>query len=71
MKMVFGVVRPEMTMNFGSKEVEPMPDEGVVHGQPTYCFRAIKNSPDCLLDQNCPSEFACMLLPELDSMDGV
>ena len=50
MKMVLGVVRPEMTMNFGSKEVEPMPDEGAVHGPPTYCFRVVKNSLDCLLD---------------------
>ena len=33
--MVLGVVRPEMVMDFGSKEVEPMLDEGVVHGQPT------------------------------------
>ena len=29
--MVFGVVRQEMTMDFGSKEVESMLDEGVVH----------------------------------------
>ena len=29
--MVLGVVRPEMAMNFGSKEVEPMIDEGAVH----------------------------------------
>ena len=28
MKMVLGVVRPEMSMDFGSKEVEPMLDEG-------------------------------------------
>ena len=32
--MVLGVVRPKMAMDFG-KEVEPMLDEGVVHGQPT------------------------------------
>ena len=35
MKMVLGVVRPEMAKDFVSKEVEPMIDEGVVHGQPT------------------------------------
>ena len=29
--MVFGVVRPKMAMDFGSKEVEPMLDEGAVH----------------------------------------
>ena len=28
MKMVLGVVRPERAMGFGSKEVEPMLDEG-------------------------------------------
>ena len=33
--MVLGVVRPEMAMDFGSKEVEQMIDEGAVHGQPT------------------------------------
>ena len=60
-----------MTMDFGFKEVEPMLDEGIVHGQPTDYFGTIKNSSDCLLDQNCPCEFACMLLLELDSMDGV
>ena len=35
-EMVLDVVRPEMTMDFGSKEVEPMLDEGdcpwTVHG---------------------------------------
>ena len=42
--MVLGVVRPEMAMDLGSKEVEPMLDEGVVHGQPTYCYRTVKKS---------------------------
>ena len=28
---ILGVVRPEMTIDFGSKEVEPMLDEGAVH----------------------------------------
>ena len=41
--MVLGVVRPEMTTDFGSKEVEPRlirggGGGGTVHGQPTYCF---------------------------------
>ena len=35
MKMFLGVVRSEMAMHSGSKEVEPMFDEGAVHGQPT------------------------------------
>ena len=30
--MVLGVVRLEMVMDFGSKEVEPMLDEGAGHG---------------------------------------
>ena len=34
--MALDVVRLEMAMDFGSTEVEPMLDEGVVHGQPTY-----------------------------------
>ena len=40
--MVLGVVRLEMTMDLGSKEVEPMIYERVVHGQPTYCFGIVK-----------------------------
>ena len=40
--MVLGVVRPEMAIDFGSKEVEPMLDKGVVHGQPTYCLGTVK-----------------------------
>ena len=42
--MVLGIVRPEMAMDFVSKEVEPILDEGVVHGQPTYCYGTIKKS---------------------------
>ena len=40
--VVWGVVRPEMTIDFGSKEVESMLDEGAVHGQPTYCLGTVK-----------------------------
>ena len=42
--MVLGVMRLEMTMDFGFKEVEQMLDEGAVHGQPTYCYGTIKSS---------------------------
>ena len=31
-----------MTIDFGSKEVESMLDEGAVHGQPTYCLGTVK-----------------------------
>ena len=31
-----------MAMDFGSKEVELMLDEGAVHGQPTYCDETVK-----------------------------
>ena len=40
--MVLGVVRLEMAIDFGSKEVKPMLDERVVHGQPTYCLGTVK-----------------------------
>ena len=40
--VVFGVVRPKMAIDFGSKEVEPMLDEGVVHEQPTYYLGTVK-----------------------------
>ena len=41
--MVLVVMRSEMAMDLGSKEVEPMIDEGVVHGQPTYCYGNVKS----------------------------
>ena len=44
MKMALGVVRPEMAMDMGSKEMELMIDEGAVHGQLTYCSGTIKKS---------------------------
>ena len=40
--LVLGVVRPEMAIDFDSKEVEPMLDERAVHGQPTYCLETVK-----------------------------
>ena len=46
MKMVcFGVVRPEMVMHFGSKEVEPMFDEGLSMDSPCTVLGLLK-SPD-------------------------
>ena len=56
--MVLGVVRPKMAMDFSSKEVEPMLDEGVVHGQPTNCFGTIKQSGLMFGLKICP----CVLL---------
>ena len=44
MKMALDVVRPKMAMDLGSKEVEPMIDEGAIHGQPTYCSGTVKKS---------------------------
>ena len=44
MKIALGVARLEMAMDLGSKEVEPMIDEGAVHGQPMHCFGTIKKS---------------------------
>ena len=40
--VVLGVVGSKMAIDFGSEEVEPMLDEGDVHGQPTYCFGTVK-----------------------------
>ena len=31
-----------MVIDFGSKEVEPILDEGAVHEQPTYCLGTVK-----------------------------
>ena len=67
MKMAWGVVRPEMTMDLGSKEVEQMIDEGAVHGQPTYCFVTIKKF-GLMVGLKFVHVFCCMLLLKLDSM---
>ena len=40
--VVLGVVRPEMTIDLSSKEVEPMLDEGAIHGQPMCCLGTFK-----------------------------
>ena len=40
--VVLCVVRLEMAIDFGSQEVEPMLDEGAIHGQPTYCLGTVK-----------------------------
>ena len=40
--VVLVVVRSEMAIDFDFKEVEPILDEGVVHGQPTYCLGTVK-----------------------------
>ena len=59
MKMVLGVVRPEMAIDFGFKEVEPRLMRGAVHGQPTHCFWGLlKIVREVILDRKCP----CVLL---------
>ena len=40
--VVLGVVRLEIAIDFDSKEVEPILDEGVVHGQLKYCLGTVK-----------------------------
>ena len=53
--VVLGVGRPEMTMDFGSKEVEPR----LMMGLSTHCFWGLlKTIPVCMLDRKCPCEFA-------------
>ena len=49
MKMVLGVVRPEMAMDFGSKKWNRCLMRGVVLGQPTDWFGTVKNSPNLLV----------------------
>ena len=65
--MDLGVVRPEMVMDLGSKEVELMIDEAVVHGQPTYCSGTVKKS-GLMVGLKFIHVFCCMLLLKLDSM---
>ena len=52
--MVLGVCEVGNGMDFRFHKEEPMLGERVVHGQPTTWFETVKNSPDCLLDQDCP-----------------
>ena len=65
--MALGVVRLEMVMDLGSKEVEPMIDEGAVHGQPTYYSGTVKKSR-LMVVLKFIHVFCCMLLLKLDSM---
>ena len=71
MKMISSVVRPEMAKDSVSKKWNRCLMRGVVHGQPTYCLRTVKNSPDYLLDQNGLCEIACMWLLDMRSMNDV
>ena len=50
----FVYVRPEMTMDSRFHKVELMLGERAAHGQPTAHLGTVKNSPNCLLDQDCP-----------------
>ena len=42
--VVLGVVRPEMAIDFGSKEVEPMLDEGLSMDSPRIVWGLLKQS---------------------------
>ena len=46
--MVLGVVRPEMAMDFGSKEVEPRLRRGLSTDRPRTIFGTVKNNPGFL-----------------------
>ena len=39
----FGLCEVGNGLGLGSKEVEPMIDEGAVHGQPTHCYGTVKS----------------------------
>ena len=43
-----------MAMDSRFHKVEPMLGERFTHEQPTARLGIVKNSPDCLLDQDCP-----------------
>ena len=43
-----------MAMDSWFHKVEPMLSEKATHGHPTARLGTVKNSPDCLLDQDCP-----------------
>ena len=46
--MVWGVIGPEMAMEFGSKEVEPRLRRGLSTDSPRTVFGTVKNSPGLL-----------------------
>ena len=43
-----------MAMDSRFYKVEPMFGERAAHRQPTSWFGTVKNTLDCLLDQDCP-----------------
>ena len=43
-----------MAMDYRFHKVEPMLSDRVAHRQPTSRLGTVKNSPNCLLDQDCP-----------------
>ena len=43
-----------MAMDSRFHKVEPMLGERAAHRQPTAHLGTVKNSPNCLLDQDCP-----------------
>ena len=69
--MVLGIVRPEMAMGFGSKEVKLMLDEGAIHGQPTYCYGTVKKVRIDGWTEKLFMCFADMLLLELNGLKCV
>ena len=57
MKMVLGVVRPEMAMDSGSKKWNRCLMRGSSLDNPHTGLGLLKTVLICLLDRNCPCEF--------------
>ena len=70
--MVLGVVRPEMAMGFGSKEVEPMLDKrGGGGGGGAHIVMGLLKVRIDGWTENWSMCFACMLLLELNDLKCV
>ena len=59
--VVLGVVRSEMPIDFGSKEVEPMLDEGAVQDSPCTVWGLLKQS-GLMVGLKLPMCVVCIIL---------
>ena len=69
--VVLGVVRPEMAIDFGSKEVEPMLDEGAVHGQPTYYLGGLLKQSWLMVGLKLSICVVCIILLKMNGLNFV
>ena len=68
--VVLGVVRPEMAINFGSKEVEPMHDEGLFMDSPRTIWGLLKQS-GLMVGLKLSMWVVCIILLKMNGLECV